>query len=99
MSYSENDVDSKTESSDNYIQLVPDLTQIQKNHNQVLPNLTQSEEDNYNQVVPNLTNSIQTQEYFKKIPSYCIVSQKQDQIDRKGAGVNIFTRILSFSTG
>ena len=84
MSYSENDVDSKTESSDNYIQLVPDLTQIKNNYNQVLPNKTQS---------------IQTQEYFKKIPSYCIVSQKQDQIDRKGAGVNIFTRILSFSTG
>ena len=98
MSSSENKVDSKMESSDNYIQLVPDLTQIQNNHNQVLPNLTQSE-DNYNQVVPNLTNSIQTQEYFKKIPSYCIVSQKQDQIDKKGAGVNIFTRILSFSTG
>ena len=76
MSYSENDVDSKTESSDNYIQLVPDLTQIQNNYNQVLPNKTQS---------------TQTQEYFKKIPSYCIVSQKQDQIDRKGAGVNIFT--------
>ena len=84
MSSSETKEDSKTESSDNYIQLVPDLTQSQNNYNQVLPNKTQS---------------TQTQEYFKKIPSYCIMSQKQDQIDRKGVGVNILTRILSFSTG
>ena len=86
-----NTEDSKEGSSNNYIQLVPDLNQSQDHYNQVVPNLNQSEE-HYNQVVPNLTNSTRTQEYFKKMPSSCILSQKQDQIDRIRLGVNIFTR-------
>ena len=86
-----NTEDSKEGSSNNYIQLVPDLNQSQDHYNQVVPNLTQNE-DHYNQVVPNLINSTQTEEYFKKIPSSCILSPKQDQIDRMGLRVNIFTR-------
>ena len=80
--------DSREGSSNNYIQLVPDLTQSKDRYNQVVPNITQREY-HYSPVVPNLTNSTQTEEYFKRIPSSCILSQKLDQINRMGLGVNI----------